>query len=257
MTNYMKFAVRILPVLAAVLIAAPASAATLSLSPTAVSVVRGQTVTVQVLVNAGGAQTVTAAAHLSYPSSMLTATSFTFAPNWMQLSQPGYDSMGGGTIIKTAGYPGGFTGTQTLGTATFTAQQTGVATISVLPASETFGSQGGNTLVGPYGSAQITVGGAPATTQTVTTTTGPARTTTTVTTAPSRSTNTTNTTVSATTTGTAQTASATTTNNAAQAAAVGETNAGTGSVPTWAWVLGALVVLGLAGWAYYSYSKKA
>jgi hypothetical protein len=70
---------------------------------------------------------------LSYSSDLLQATGFSFAPAWLALSQPGYDSLDqtNGIIIKTAGYPGGFIGGKLFGTATFTAKKAGTANISV------------------------------------------------------------------------------------------------------------------------------
>ena len=217
MNKVIKHALAAAPLLLA-LVAAPAYAATISLTPATITVAKGQTVTVQVVVNSGTAQTVTAEAQLSYPSAILTATGFTFAPGWTQLSEPGYDSMGNGTMIKTAGYADGFTGTQTLGTATFTATESGTATIAVTSGSQTFASQGGNTLVAPYGASTVTVGGTSVAQTTTTTTTAPNGQTTTV--QATTANGTTNTSV--TTTGAAGTA------NTAAAAAAAEIGAGGG-----------------------------
>ena len=253
MTRNIKWAGALVPVLM-LIAAAPAYAASISLTPSTISVVRGQTVTVQVVVDSGTAQTVTAEAQLSYPSSILTATSFTFAPSWIQLSQPGYDSMGGGTEIKTGGYPGGFTGSKVLGTATFTATQSGTATIAVTSGSQTFSSQGGNTLTAPFGTTAVTVGGT--TSQTTTTTTNAAGQTTTVQTTGTNGTTNTSVTTTGTTPAPVAAGTATTSDNSSQAAAVGATGAAS-SVPTWAWIVGAIVLLGLVAWGVRSMSKNA
>ena len=112
--------------------AVSANAATLSTTPAAVNVVAGQTFSLPISVNSQGASVVTVKAQLSYPSNLVDATAFSFGSGWMQLSQPGYDSMGSGVLIKTAGFPGGFGGTKTLGTVTFVAKATGTATIILL-----------------------------------------------------------------------------------------------------------------------------
>lgn len=106
------------------------NAATLSTAPAIVNVVAGQTFSLPVTVDTQGAKVVTVKAQIVYPAGAIEATGFSFGSGWTQLSQPGYDSMGSGTMIKTAGFPSGFTGTKVLGTATFRALTAGQATIT-------------------------------------------------------------------------------------------------------------------------------
>jgi len=142
-----------------VLVAIPASAATLSTSPATVNVVAGQTFSLPITVDSAGASVVTVKAQLSYPTTLVDATGFSFASGWMQLAQPGYDQMGNGVLIKTAGFPGGFVGTKILGTVTFTAKQSGTATISISNASQVLNNQSLNVLTGSTGTT-LSIAGA-------------------------------------------------------------------------------------------------
>jgi hypothetical protein len=114
----------------AALVALPAHAATLSLSPSTLSVSAGQTVSVQIMVAAEGVQTVTIKNDILFPADLLQVSSFTLAPNWVGLSQPGYDLVAPGELIKTAGYPGGFSDTRLFGTITFRALKAGQAAVT-------------------------------------------------------------------------------------------------------------------------------
>lgn len=137
--------------------ASSVQAATLGLSPTTLWVAEGQTVTVTVSADPAGEKLYTVKTVLSYPADLLEAKSFTFSSGLLSLSQPGYDSMGNGTIIKTAGVSGGFTSARTVGTATFTAKKAGVATIAVQGTSLILDSQSKNKLSGTQGSATVTI----------------------------------------------------------------------------------------------------
>lgn len=141
--------------------ATPVFASTITLAPTTASVVAGQTVSVAVSLDAGQTAAVTAKAVITYPADTLEAVSFSFAPMWIQLSQPGYDSMAGGLITKTAGYPNGFTGTKAFGTLVFKAKKAGMATVAVSGDSAVWGGQGGSSLSGQQGASAITVAGIP------------------------------------------------------------------------------------------------
>ena len=143
--------------LALLLGAATASASTIDLSPTTVSVSNGQTVTVTLSVDAGTANVSSVESSISYPANLLTPSGFTLAPSWIALTQPGYDQMSGGTVIKTAGYPGGFTGVKAFGTLSFTAIADGTATIAVNGSSIAYDGSNQNTISGTQGSATVTV----------------------------------------------------------------------------------------------------
>ena len=148
-------------VLALFLGAAQAQASVISLSPQAVSVSNGQTVSLTISVDSQGAPVSTVEAKILYPTNLLTPTSFTFAPAWTPLNQSGYSQMSGGEVIKTAGYAHGFTGVQAFGTLTFTAVGTGTASLGVETSSIAYNTSGQNTVTGTQGSATITVGAAP------------------------------------------------------------------------------------------------
>lgn len=112
-----------------VLFASSASAATFVLSPASVSVSNGQEFSVYVSVNPQGTKDYTAKIELEYPASMLEVKSFSFDNAWMPLSQTGYDLIDNtaGKLIKTAGYPKGFSNTAVFGTVTFKAKKVGTA----------------------------------------------------------------------------------------------------------------------------------
>lgn len=109
------------------------SAATFSMSPANISVTEGQTFSVSVFVNPQGVSNYTEKLELKYSAAALEVKSFNFAGNWMPISQPGYDLLdnASGILIKTAGYPGGFTSKTLFGNLTFRAKQTGNAAIQI------------------------------------------------------------------------------------------------------------------------------
>jgi len=111
----------LLLVLAGLILAGTAYAASVALSPISVSVEKGKTFSVTAVVDPAAAKIYTAKVELSYPADVLEVTSFSFAQKWMALSQEGYDLMdnAAGKMIKTAGYPGGLLTKQRFGTITF------------------------------------------------------------------------------------------------------------------------------------------
>ena len=115
-------------------IAAPALAATsVSFTPVNVSVRQGQTVTLTIGIDPQGVKNYTAKTELHYPADLLEVKSFTFAPSWMPLTQPGYDLTDNkdGVFIKAAGYPGGISSAVTFGTVSFLAKKSGNGTITL------------------------------------------------------------------------------------------------------------------------------
>jgi len=141
-------------------IAGTASASTITLGPSTVSVTKGQTFTVTVNVEPAGVKLYTIKGVVTYPADILEATAFAFAagtPAWIPLSQSGYDSMTAGNVTKTAGFPGGFTTAKAFGTITFRAKESGVATIAVSPQSLAYDAQSKNTLTGEQGLSAVTI----------------------------------------------------------------------------------------------------
>lgn len=137
------------------LFAVPAMAATTAtFSPSTVAVSAGKTFTVSISVNPNGKDNYAEKVEVKYPADMLEVRGFTFAPAWTALNQPGYDvtDNANGTLVKTAGYPSGFTGSTVFGTVTFYAKTSGTASISI----------GSNSLAFDAGS-QSSITGTPAT----------------------------------------------------------------------------------------------
>lgn len=135
------------------------SAATFSLIPSNVSVTAGQTFTVNVSLNPQGVKNYTAKVELNYPANLLEVQSFTFASNWMPLSQPGYDLVNNasGTMIKSAGYPAGVSSQTTFGTVSFRAKATGSGSISVSAQSAVYDGNSSDVLTGDILPVSVTV----------------------------------------------------------------------------------------------------
>jgi len=115
------------------MMAAPVLATTLSFSPSALQVSKGKSVSLSIVANPAGATDYTEKVELRYPADLLQVTSFNFTNAWMALAQPGYDSTDNvnGILVKTAGYPGGFSSPTAVGTVTFRALKVGSGTITV------------------------------------------------------------------------------------------------------------------------------
>jgi len=103
-----------------------------------VSVEVGKTFTVPVTVAPTlGSKDYTAKLALDFSPEVLEVVSFTFKPVWLAVSQPGYDTVDNqrGEMIKTAGFPQGFSSPVSFGTVTFRAKSIGEDVISVGPRS--------------------------------------------------------------------------------------------------------------------------
>ncbi len=139
----------------------PASvfASTVNLSPTTVSVTPGKVFTVQVMANPNGAHVYTVRANISFNPALVQVTNFTFAPKWLALSTSGYDVTNNttGSLIKTAGYPGGITSSTAFGVITFKAKAMGSAHIAVTNKSLTLNANSKNTVSGTQGSSAVTI----------------------------------------------------------------------------------------------------
>lgn len=270
----MKKALILLPALALAFSALPASAATVSLVPQAVSVAPGDTVTVTISVDPAGATLAALKSEISYPTSLLTPTSFALAPTWIAMTQAGYDQMGSGIVIKSAGYPGGLANAAAFGTLVFTANAAGTAAITVTGDSAAYDTAGQNKLSGTQGSASISIGVAPAAPAGGTgaaSTTAPASAN-----ASGASTGTTGTPAPRTSQGTGS-ASAIAANAPAQSAASSSTSTAPGLLaggagqtagaanalgglagsfgPWWAWLLGLLALVAVGGGFWYWYNR--
>jgi hypothetical protein len=109
-----------------------AFASTVDLSPTTVNIEPGKTFTVQVYINPQS-NTYSSKVELKYPADLLQVSSFVINDSWMALKQSGYDAMDNvnGVLLKSGGYPGGFTSKILFGTVTFNTVKAGSATISI------------------------------------------------------------------------------------------------------------------------------
>lgn len=140
-----------------------ALAASVSLSPTTASVHAGDTFSVAVTANPASLKIYSVRANISFDSSKVTITGFTFAGTWIPVSQSGYDSIDnvGGVLIKTAGYPGGISAPMRLGTITFKAIKTGNVTISASGDSLLLDDASKNQISGSQGSVAVSITAAP------------------------------------------------------------------------------------------------
>ncbi len=136
----------------------PVHAATLRFVPsTSPTVMIGEEVRIVVWVDAEGEKVVTVKAALAYHAALLEFVSFTQASGWFPLTASGYDAVEAGSVVKTAGFPGGFMESKEFGTLTFRAQAAGEAVVSLSSGSSiVFNSQGVNKLTG-VGNATFTL----------------------------------------------------------------------------------------------------
>ena len=220
--------------------ATPTQASVISLSPQAVSVSSGQTVSLTISVDSEGASLSTVESKITYPANLLTPTSFTLAPAWTALTEPGYDQMANGMVIKTAGYPHGFSGVQAFGTLTFRAIGTGTAALAVDGSSIAYSTSGQNTVAGTQGSAAVSISAAPVVIATPTPAAGNGTTTVTQGTTP------------------APAATPGTTPTTAANIPLGANAAGAGGfhMPAWAWILSIILLIGLIAGGRYAYGRR-
>ena len=143
--------------LASLALAFPASAATITLSPSAVSVTEGKVFTIVVDVVPEGANLYTVKAGLSYPAALLQATGFTIDSTW-PLSAPGNSiNNTNGTLTYSGGFLGGFSTTKRFGIATFRAIASGSAVVLVNSNSAAYNAQSQNMLSGTQGSTAVNI----------------------------------------------------------------------------------------------------
>ncbi len=139
-------------------VVSPALATTVSFYPSSIQVAKGQTASISLTVNPAGTTDYTEKVEVKFPANLLQVSSFNFGGTWMALNQPGYDSIDNvnGLLIKTAGYPGGFSSPMNLGTVTFRAIGTGSGYITVGSNSIAFQVNSQSLLTGPGASVTVT-----------------------------------------------------------------------------------------------------
>ncbi|MAF80367.1 hypothetical protein CL629_04815 [bacterium] len=148
--------------LIALLIAPQAQALTissLSISPTAINITKGQTFTVSLSLNPAGSPNYTTKAVIDYPANLVRLNSFTFANGWMPLAQNEYDLIDNtnGKMIKTGGFPGGISSFQLFGTASFTSLESGAGAINASIDSFSLDGSNVNTLSATLPSAILSI----------------------------------------------------------------------------------------------------
>jgi hypothetical protein len=144
----------IITVISALILTVPIVAATeVSLSPSEINVNSEENFNLLIHIDPQGDINYVEKLELKYPADIIQADSFTFSSGWMALSQQGYDFIDNtkGVLIKTAGYPGGFSSVINFGIVSFSAKKEGSGTISV----------GGNSIAFKINS-QSTISGLPA-----------------------------------------------------------------------------------------------
>lgn len=144
----------------AVTVAAPVLAATsVSFAPVSANARQGQTFILTIAVNPQGVKNYTAKMELRYPADLLEIKSFVFANGWTPLSQPGYDLIDNtsGTLIKTAGYPGGISSPAAFGTVSFFAKKSGSGAIILDSNSFALDANNQNVLAGASFQTAVTI----------------------------------------------------------------------------------------------------
>src|SRR3989344_4704799 len=155
----MKYFLITLALVVGITYSVPALAATISFTPSSLSVTQGQTLRLNVAINPETSTVYTVKSEIRFPSDLLEVQSFNFGNGWMPLVQLGYDTTdnGNGVLIKTGGFPGGLSGAANLGTITFKAKKTGSATVSVSENSVALDANSSNTFRTVFGGAMIVI----------------------------------------------------------------------------------------------------
>lgn len=128
--------------------ASSAQASSIIFNPSVVTVTAGKTFNLPIVIDPAGQPQYTVRLVISFPPDLLEITSFVFNSNWISLSQPGYDSLNNvsGELIKTAGFPKGFSSPILLGTITLRAKKSGESVIVVEPKSFVLNEENTSTL---------------------------------------------------------------------------------------------------------------
>jgi hypothetical protein len=152
--------ITVLSIIGMLIISAPTLAlTTASLTPASINVNPGQSFNVSISIDPQGTSNFVEKVELKYPADILQVNSFTLSSQWMALTQSGYDLIDNvnGFLIKSAGYPNGFSSATTFGTVSFSAKKAGTGIISIGSSSIAFESSNQNTISGLPISVTITV----------------------------------------------------------------------------------------------------
>ena len=128
--------------------ASSAEASSVIFEPNVITVQTGTTFTLPVAVDPADFPQYTVRLAITFPPDLLEVTSFAFGENWLAVPQPGYDSINNirGELIKTGGFPRGFSSPVSFGTITFRAKVGGDGMIIVGTQSFVLDAENRNTL---------------------------------------------------------------------------------------------------------------
>jgi len=110
----------------------PVFASNFSISDKYISVKKGDVVKIVVTASSQDVDSYTFKSVINFPSDLLVATDWQWSNNWMPVEQDEYNLIDNtsGKVIKTAGYPSGFSGEDEFGVITFVAKKNGNGMIS-------------------------------------------------------------------------------------------------------------------------------
>jgi len=108
-------------------------ASTISLNPDRISVQVGESFSIAIKINAAGENVYTAKMNMAFTPGILNLSTWSFNDAWLAIRQNGYDSFDNakGTLLRTGGYPSGFSNAVLFGNAKFKAQKAGQGSISI------------------------------------------------------------------------------------------------------------------------------
>lgn len=130
-----------------------ASAATVTIDPEKINVIKGEDLVIAFTVNPeNGERGYTTRLVLEYPKDLLEVKSFTYAPEWIPVVRQNYDfdNKEEGLFMKTAGYPAGFSEPKIFGTVTFTVKGEGSGAIRTKENSFVLNARNENVLRGSF-----------------------------------------------------------------------------------------------------------
>lgn len=120
----------------------------LSFSEKSQALVAGREYFIDLFVDAGQSKDYAVKMALDFPANLLEVKDFWFDDGWIEVTVAPYSAVDekNGTMIKTAGFPGGFSGKVKLGTINFYAKRAGYGKLTFLPESLAYDISGKNTL---------------------------------------------------------------------------------------------------------------
>jgi hypothetical protein len=109
------------------------AATNFSFSPLKIEVKEGQTFNLNISANPQGVKNYTVKASIKFPADLVALKTWTYTDSWMPLKNSGYDYFNNesGSLIRTAGYPGGFDKTSIFGSMVFVAKKSGIGIIEI------------------------------------------------------------------------------------------------------------------------------